>query len=67
MKDKSLIAYDTGWFGSGDLIKTKKGRLIYTRVLNSTLCGQPTIEDDLEMLVRMNNKQVWLLIFVTSI
>jgi hypothetical protein len=55
VKDDFKIAYDSGCFGNGDLIKTKKG-MLYTRALNETLSAHPTIEDDLEKLAGLKNE-----------
>lgn len=56
MSDDYKIANDTGCFGNGDLIKTRKGALVYIRALSNTLATYPGIEDELEKLVMLKNK-----------
>lgn len=59
MKDKNfVIAYDAGSFGTGDMIRTKKKDLLYIRTLTDALSELPTIEEDLEKLVRLKHKWV---------
>jgi hypothetical protein len=57
MKNKDfVIAYDSGDFGTGDLIRNKKKQMLYTRTLNTALSALPNIEEDLEKLIRLKNK-----------
>ncbi|KAI6184002.1 Non-specific protein-tyrosine kinase [Aphelenchoides bicaudatus] len=53
-----IISYDTGHFGDGDLIRTKKKQLLYIRTLNNSLSVLPSIEEDLEKLVRLKHKYI---------